>query len=76
MAALERWLLQSDVRGVAFFTLSLAVLASLTIRRKTMVIEQPGIMNEDEPNPDLQTLGARRLLIASCILSDCFGSRA
>lgn len=57
MAALERWLLQNGARWIAFFALTLVVLEALVIRRKTTVIERPGIVFEDEPNPELQTLG-------------------
>jgi hypothetical protein len=57
MAALERWLLQDGVRWIGFFVLTVVVLGALVLWRKTMRADGLGIVYEDEPNPDVQTLG-------------------
>jgi hypothetical protein len=57
MATLERWLLQDGVRWIAAFVLTLIALGALVLRRKLMMVEGWGIMYEDKPAPDVQTLG-------------------
>jgi hypothetical protein len=59
MATLERWLLQDGVRWIAVFVLTLVALGALVVRRKLMMVEGWGIMYEDQPAPDVQTLGLR-----------------
>ena len=56
MATLERWLLQDETRWIAFFFLTLAALVALVLWRKTMVVDGLGIVFEDEPDPEIQTL--------------------
>jgi hypothetical protein len=57
MAALERWLLQDDARWVGFLVLMLVVLGGMVVWRKTIPMGGSGFVYEDEPNPDVQTLG-------------------
>jgi hypothetical protein len=57
MATLERWLLRDAVRWIVFMAFTLATLGGLILRRKTRLARGPGLMYEDEPNPDVQTLG-------------------
>jgi hypothetical protein len=57
MATLERWLLKDGVRCIVFFVLALAVLGGLSLRRRSKPVQGPGLIYEDEPNPDVQTLG-------------------
>jgi len=57
MAALERWLLQDAVRWLVFFVLALLALLALVLWRKTMLVEGLSIVFEDDPNPEVQTLG-------------------
>jgi len=57
MATLERWLLQDGVRWIVFTFFTLVVLWGLSRRRKPKPAEAPGLIYEDEPNPDVQTLG-------------------
>jgi membrane protein implicated in regulation of membrane protease activity len=57
MAALERWLLQDAVRWIVFFVLVLLALLALVLWRKTMSVEGRSIVFEDDPSPEVQTLG-------------------
>jgi hypothetical protein len=57
MATLERWLLKDGVRCIVFFVFALAVFVGLILWRKTKSIEGLGLIYEDAPNPDVQTLG-------------------
>jgi len=57
MATLERWLLRAAVRWIVFMTFSLVVLGGLILRRKTRLAHGLGLIYEDEPDPDVQTLG-------------------
>ncbi len=57
MATLERWLLWGSTRWIVFNGFALAVLAGLILRRKMRPSETPGLIYEDEPNPDVQILG-------------------
>jgi len=57
MATLERWLLRDAVRWIVFMAFTLATLGALILRRKTRLAHGPGLIYEDEPNPDVQTLG-------------------
>ena len=57
MAALERWLMQDDARWVGFLVLMLVVLGGLVVFRKTRLLGRSGLVYEDEPNPEVQTLG-------------------
>jgi hypothetical protein len=57
MAALECWLLQDGTQWLAFLFLTLTALVALVVWRKTMVVEGLGIVFEDEPDPEIQTLG-------------------
>jgi len=57
MATLERWLLQEALPWIAVIALLLVALAGLTLCRKTRPVEGRGLIYEDEPNPDVQTLG-------------------
>jgi len=57
MATLERWLLKDGVRCIVFFVFALAVFGGLILWRKTTSMEGLGLIYEDEPNPDVQTLG-------------------
>ena len=57
MATLERWLMQDDARWVGFLVLMLVVLGGLVVFRKTRLLGRSGLVYEDEPNPEVQTLG-------------------
>ena len=57
MATIERWLLQDGVRCIAFFVLAGMVLGALVLWRKTMLVDGLRIVYEDEPDPEVQTLG-------------------
>ena len=57
MATLERWLLQEVLPWIAVIAILLLALAGLTLCRKTSPVEGRGLIYEDEPNPDVQTLG-------------------
>jgi len=57
MAALERWLLQDGVRWIVFVMLTAAVFGGLVLWRKTTLVDGLKIIYEDEPNPDVLTLG-------------------
>jgi hypothetical protein len=57
MATLERWLLHDDARWAGFLVLMLVVLGGMVLWRKTLPIDGSGIVYEDEPNPEVQTLG-------------------
>jgi len=57
MATLELWLLQEVLPWIAVIAILLLALAGLTLCRKTSPVEGRGLIYEDEPNPDLQTLG-------------------
>jgi hypothetical protein len=57
MATLERWLLQDAVRWIVFMFFTLLVLGGLVLWRKKRLVEGLGLIYEDEPNPDVQTLG-------------------
>jgi hypothetical protein len=59
MAALERWLLLDDARWFGFLALLLVALGGMIGRRKTLPLGGLGIVYEDVPNPDIQTLGLR-----------------
>jgi hypothetical protein len=57
MATLERWLLRDAVRWIVLVVFTLVVLGGLILRRKTRLAHGLGLIYEDEPNPDVQTLG-------------------
>jgi hypothetical protein len=57
MATLERWLLRDSARWIVFIFFTLLVLGGLILRRKTRLAHGLGLIYEDEPNPDVQTLG-------------------
>ena len=57
MAALERWLLLDDACWLGFLVLMLVVLGGMIVWRKTVPVGGSGIVYEDVPNPDVQTLG-------------------
>jgi len=57
MATLERWLLQDALRWIVFFVLVLVALLGLVLWRKTMLVEGLSILFEDDPSPEVQTLG-------------------
>ena len=57
MAAMERWLLHDVTRWVTLFILTLAVFGALVLWRKAATLEGLGIVYEDEPIPEVQTLG-------------------
>jgi hypothetical protein len=57
MATLERWLLRDGVRWIVFMVFTLLVLGGLILWRKMRLVEGLGLIYEDEPNPDVQTLG-------------------
>jgi hypothetical protein len=57
MATLERWLLRDGVRWIVFIFFTLLVLGGLNLRRKKRLVHGLGLIYEDEPNPDVQTLG-------------------
>jgi len=57
MATLELWLLHDDARWNGAVVLLLAVLGGLVVWRKTMIVDGSGLVYEDAPNPDVQTLG-------------------
>jgi hypothetical protein len=57
MATLERWLLQEPLPWIAFVALLLVALVGLILCRETRPVEGRGLIYEDEPNPDVQTLG-------------------
>jgi hypothetical protein len=57
MATLERWLLQEALPWIACIALLLVVLVGLILCRKTRRVEERGLIYEDAPNPDVQTLG-------------------
>ena len=57
MATLERWLLHDMVRWIVFIVFTLVVLGGLFLWRKTRLVEGPGLIYEDEPDPDVQTSG-------------------
>jgi hypothetical protein len=57
MAALERWLMHDDVTWIAFLVLMIFVLGGLILWRKDMLAGESRIVYEDEPNPEVQTLG-------------------
>jgi len=57
MAALERWLLYDDARWAGFLVLMLVVLGGMIEWRKTLPTGGSGIVYEDVPNPNIQTLG-------------------
>jgi hypothetical protein len=58
MATLERWLLKDDARWIGSLILMPVVLGALARwRRRTMFVDGAGIVYEDEPNPEVQTLG-------------------
>jgi hypothetical protein len=57
MATLERWLLQAALPWIALIALLLVALAGLILRRKTRPVEDRGLIYEDAPNPEVQTLG-------------------
>lgn len=59
IATLEQWLLQDGSRWLAFFILTLGVLGTLVLWRKAATVEGLGIVYEDDPNPEIQTLGLR-----------------
>jgi hypothetical protein len=57
MATLERWLLEDEGRWFVFFVFTVVVFGGLVWWRKTMLVDGLGIVYEDEPNPEVQTLG-------------------
>jgi Ca2+/Na+ antiporter len=58
MATLERYLLLEDPIGwIVFMIFTLLVLGGLILRRKKRLAHGLGLIYEDEPNPDVQTLG-------------------
>jgi hypothetical protein len=57
MATLERWLLRAALRWIVFVAFTLATLGGLILRRKKRLVHGLGLVYEDEPNSDVQTLG-------------------
>lgn len=57
MAALELWLMQDDARWTGFLLLILVMFGGIVVWRETIPIDGSGMVYEDEPNPEIQTLG-------------------
>lgn len=57
MATFERWLMYDDARWSAVIVVMLVILGAIMAWRKSLPAAASGIVFEDAPNPEVQTLG-------------------